>query len=76
MATASAKAKAKSVKVDNKMKTKELWEAAKASVVAAKKHEEGMQEFVKNLKQSRTERSTIDGPVIARLEGRGQPIYR
>ncbi len=51
-----AKAKAKAVKIDNKMKTKELLEVAKARPAAAKKHEVGMQEFVKNLKQGQQRR--------------------
>ena len=78
VATAAAKAKAKAVKIDNKKKTKELWEAAKARAVAAKKHEEGMHEFVKNLKQRIAERTTMKthGPAIARLDWRGQLINR
>ncbi len=58
LATASAKAKAKAVKIDNKTKTKDLLEAATARAVAAKKHEEGVQEFVQNLRQRIAERRT------------------
>ena len=85
VATTSAKAKAKAVKIDNKMKTKELWEATKARAVATKKHEEGMREFVKQrvfaervAGQGAAERRMMEraGPTIARLDWRGQPIYR
>ncbi len=67
------------------MKTKEMWEAAIARSVAAKKHDEGMQEFVKQrvfaqrvADQGAAERRMREraGPPIARLDWRGQPINR
>ncbi len=79
VAKASAKAKANAAKIDNKMKTKELWEAAKARAAAANKHEENTQKFVKSSKYRIAERRTMMtrvGPDLARLDWRGQPIYR
>ena len=54
-----------------------MWEATQARAAAAKKLEEGMQEFVKNLKGRMAERRTMkrDCPAIAILDWRGQPIY-
>ncbi len=78
VATASAKAKAKAVKTHDRVKTKEVWEAAQARAVAAKRHEEGMQEFVKNVTQRVEERRATkrDGPVTARPDWRGQTTHR
>ncbi len=85
VATASAKAKAKAVNIDNKMKTKELWEASKARAVAAKKHEDGMREFVRqrvfakrDADQGAAERRMREraGPTLTRADWRGQPVYR
>ena len=78
VSAAAAKANAEGVKIGSEKKTKESWEAAKARAVAAKKHEEGMQELVKNLRQRIAERRTMKraGPAIARLDWKGQPMYR